>query len=101
MLKWGWCRTAVAAVVLACLAVSPGTAQPAHRVKDIRTELEDPDFGPSPAKLGGLRAVGSHLFFDGGSEGSDLWVSDGTPAGTDALRSVCFGSCLGPQYLAG
>ena len=41
--------------------------------------------GDSPARL---VATPSHLFFTSGSDGKDLWATDGTPAGTRRLADL-------------
>ncbi|QCS48013.1 hypothetical protein FEK30_00335 (plasmid) [Picosynechococcus sp. PCC 11901] len=62
-------------------------------VKDIR-------FGSSPIR--GLTAVGDRLFFavHDGVNGDELWVSDGTEAGTQLVKDINPGSdWSSPQYL--
>jgi ELWxxDGT repeat protein len=52
--------------------------------------------GPDPVRQ--LTAAGGKLFFvaDGGSVGSQVWVSDGTAAGTKAVSAIPAGTFLSP-----
>jgi ELWxxDGT repeat protein len=71
------------------LWVSDGTAAGTHMVADINTQPIDAnqDSGSSPANL---TAVGDKLFFsaDDGLNGNELWVSDGTAAGTHLVEDL-------------
>jgi ELWxxDGT repeat protein len=69
-------------------------AQPASLVRDINTTADGFDPGGA-GSFGNLRVAGNHLFFVGNGEGSggEIWVSDGTPTGTDILRDLCPGEC--------
>jgi ELWxxDGT repeat protein len=72
----------VSAVLIAALAAAPLTAQTASLVKDINTESDT-----AGSFFERLTAVGPHLFFTatGPVAGKELWVSDGTAAGTFRL----------------
>jgi len=77
-------------VFLCCAAAAPLAAQTASLVKDINTES-----GPAGSLFERLTAVGGNLFFTaaGPVAGQELWVSDGTAAGTRALLDPCPGTC--------
>jgi ELWxxDGT repeat protein len=70
------------------LWVSDGTPTGTHLVKDV-----NPGNAPSPtAEVGpyGLTAVGNTVYFaeDDGTHGTELWKTDGTPAGTVMVRDI-------------
>jgi ELWxxDGT repeat protein len=72
------------------LWVSDGTATGTHLVLNINTQPvsgESTDFGSFPFNL---TAVGNKLFFtaDDGIHGEELWVSDGTAAGTHLVEDL-------------
>ncbi|HEX6864641.1 MAG TPA: hypothetical protein VF414_17555, partial [Thermoanaerobaculia bacterium] len=81
---------------LACLllASAPAVGQSAFLVRDINTTRYLT--GPYGGVFRDLHAAGDKLFFlgpvNGGGEG-EVWVSDGTALGTEALRDVCPGVC--------
>jgi ELWxxDGT repeat protein len=78
------------------LWVSDGTAPGTHRVKDI---LPGPGSGVNPVYERGFQTdtpfavVGRRIFFaaDDGVAGGELWVSDGTEAGTHFVADVFSG----------
>ena len=75
---------------LAGAAAAPLAAQTATLVKDINTRSDT-----AGSLFEHLTAVGGNLFFttSGQVTGEDLWVSDGTAAGTRDLLHPCPGSC--------
>ncbi|HSF43775.1 MAG TPA: ELWxxDGT repeat protein [Thermoanaerobaculia bacterium] len=77
-------------------------AQPASLLLDISPAGQAPE-GPR-GHISNLHVAGDRLYFssDGGGVGGELWVSDGTPAGTEVLRDLCPGSCSSdPQFVSG
>lgn len=90
----------ISIAVSAVFALSPVVAQsPALLVKDI---------APRAARAGLVRleevpvVIGGRAFFaaDDGFLGSELWATDGTPAGTRRVADLCPGRCAGePQAL--
>ena len=96
----GW-REGVAALAAALLASAPAVA-----------ELSQPvplaDIGSNPTTVqplyewsGAIQFVplAGATFFDAweGARGNELWRSDGTPAGTFAVRDLCPGACNGRE----
>lgn len=73
-----------------------GTAAGTTLVKKINAAaLADNDYGSPPSSGGsgrpwGLTAVGSRLYFvaDDGTHGDEVWVSDGTAAGTVMVKDI-------------
>jgi ELWxxDGT repeat protein len=63
------------------------TTAPAFRVKDIFTA---PHVRPSNGRADTLTIAGTNLFFVGRTErsGTELWVSDGTTAGTHLVKDI-------------
>ncbi|MES1244646.1 MAG: ELWxxDGT repeat protein [Acidobacteriota bacterium] len=84
-------------------ALAPAlVAQPAMRLLDINTAPLDP--GPGSSGFTSLRRAGDRLWFLGYRAdlgGSEVWVSDGTPTGTQPLRTLCAGSCGNNPSLLG
>jgi ELWxxDGT repeat protein len=65
---------------------SDGTADGTHLIKDI-----SPGAGPSASSNPRrLTVVGSRIFFaaDDGTSGSELWMTDGTTAGTQLVKDI-------------
>ncbi len=78
-----------------------GTTAGTVLVKDINSESH-PDGGTSSSSPSELTAVGSTLYFsaDDGSNGTELWKSDGTSSGTVMVKNIRSGSGSGnPQRL--
>jgi trimeric autotransporter adhesin len=76
------------------LASAPAVAQSAFLVRDINTTRYGSP-GPDTGPLRDLHAAGDKLFFVGpvSGGGEEVWVSDGTAQGTEALRDICPGVC--------
>ncbi len=77
-------------------------AQPATRLLDINTAPLGQ--GPGSSGFTSLRKAGDRLYFLGYRQdlgGTEVWVSDGTPTGTQPLRTLCAGSCGNNPYLLG
>ncbi len=78
--------------VIALLAAMPAAAQPSL------TAYPQQFVGSNPAQGGGLGEAVSfagRTFFtsDSREEGKELWVTDGTPAGTSLFADLCRGTC--------
>lgn len=74
--------------------------QPASLVLDINSTGRGP--GSEDRIFYDLRKAGDRLYFGGGgSTGQELWVSDGTSAGTEVVRDLCPGSCFTAPKLLG
>ncbi|HEV7517183.1 MAG TPA: ELWxxDGT repeat protein [Thermoanaerobaculia bacterium] len=89
------------ALLLLITGIAPAAlAQPAHRVADVNTSADD---GSAVFPWGnGVVTLGSIVFFaaSDGVDGTELWRSDGTAAGTRRVKDVCPGSCpSGPLFL--
>jgi ELWxxDGT repeat protein len=79
--------------ILGLLAVLPARGQaPAYLVKDINPDTPAPRVEETGAESEG---VGSLFYFvaDDGTHGTEIWRTDGTPAGTFLLKDVCPGAC--------
>src|SRR4051794_14763339 len=80
--------------LLVLLTAGIAQAQPAFQVKDINTNTAQ---SPSVIDIGRkIAALGNGFLFavdDAGAYGTELWRSDGTPAGTTLLKDICPGSC--------
>jgi ELWxxDGT repeat protein len=84
-------RRLVLLPLLASLWTPPGAAQPQpYLVKDINPLLVDQSSQPSRFVRFGRYAIFSATTL---LEGSELWSSDGTPAGTFLLADACPGEC--------
>lgn len=74
---------------------SDGTAAGTVRVKDIKTTDPFPSWGPPDlsSRPADLVALGSTLFFvaDNGTEGRELWKSDGSEVGTTMVKDLRLG----------
>jgi ELWxxDGT repeat protein len=77
--------------LLGLLVPLAAQAQPAFLVKDIRTGTLPAEWssGTEFVELGGF----AYFRGDDRIHGSELWRSDGTPAGTTPVRDVCPGVC--------
>ncbi|HWN41931.1 MAG TPA: ELWxxDGT repeat protein [Thermoanaerobaculia bacterium] len=75
-------------------------ARPASLLADINTTEVPPSSG-SVRIEGGLLPLGSRILFAASepSSGSELWVSDGTDAGTMLLRDLCPNCSSNPRLL--
>ncbi len=75
-----------AAVTLGMALAVPAFAGEPYLVKDINP-------GPAIGQPLGLTAVGNRVFFfaDDGIHGRELWLSDGTEAGTHLFRDINVG----------
>lgn len=75
--------------------------QSASLLLDINPAGDGPEFARE--YLSDLHAAGDRLYFasDGSGVGSEIWVSDGTPAGTEVLRDLCPGGCGSNPHLFG
>ncbi len=89
--------------ILLCLALflpALAAAQPASLVADLRTISLVPS--PDTGGVRHLQKAGDRLYFGGGgSTGDELWVSDGTSAGTEVVRDLCPGPCSTAPELLG
>ncbi len=88
------------AALLALLIGLPALAQPAHRVVDLNTTLQD--FTSPIFTLQPLAVLGTTVFFleNDGIHGTELWKTDGTAAGTVLVKDICPGDCASfPQQL--
>ncbi len=82
------------AVLLGSLAApSMLAAQAASLVRDIETT--EAAVRLLPARPQSLLAAGGKVFFSASqaSTGRELWVTDGTPLGTELLADICHGGC--------
>jgi ELWxxDGT repeat protein len=62
-----------------------------YMVKDITP-------GAAGSEINAFRALNGKLVFEaGGSNGYELWVSDGTESGTHIIKDICPGACSGFQ----
>jgi ELWxxDGT repeat protein len=84
-----------AAATFLCLLVSlalPSATPAAELIADLQ-----PDEGPgvSLMEISDLLSLGDRALFvpEEPSSGSELWITDGTSAGTELLRDLCSGSC--------
>ena len=95
-------RPLPATLLCLLLASAPALGQSAHLVRDINTTAYDFSV-PDTGTFRDLRAAGDKLFFVGpvNGGGEDVWVSDGTTLGTEALRDICPGACEDHQNLVG
>lgn len=77
---------------------SAGTAATTWMVANLRADPKGAPAGSLPTEL---RAIGSTLFFhaDDGIHGRELWVSDGTGAGTHRIATTASPSYTNPSYL--
>ncbi|NJL27011.1 MAG: hypothetical protein HC897_03570 [Thermoanaerobaculia bacterium] len=77
-------------LVVCVLLAGPAAAEPVRLFADLRTEASDV-FDPLPS----FTAMGELAFFTAsdGHHGEELWVSDGTPAGTRRITDICPGAC--------
>ncbi len=94
----------VCAGVLLLFLPALAAGQPASLLRDINSDIDDRDFPPFLGDINSLRAAGDRLYFvaSGGGTGSEVWVSDGTPRGTEVLRDVCPGGCgSAPELIGG
>jgi ELWxxDGT repeat protein len=83
---------------LGLLAALAAQAQPAHLVRDINPAV--PQHQSSIDRE--MVALGNAFFMtaDDGVYGTEVWKSDGTPAGTRILKDICPGSCpSNPSFL--
>src|SRR5436853_90215 len=80
-----WWRCAVLLVIWSAAA---GWAQPAVRVTDLNTTLED--IGSPFFTVQGFIQLGTNVLFvqDDGIHGMELWKTDGTPAGTQLVADL-------------
>ncbi len=86
------------ALVLPALAAG----QAASLLVDLNTTTYYDEPGRN-AGIGDLKAAGDKLFFvaNGDRAGGEMWVSDGSSAGTEILRDLCPGPCDGEVSLLG
>jgi len=77
---------------LAGLGAVAAVARPAARVADLNTTVPQPAFSNDDQEFAPL---GDALFFviDDGIDGSEIWRTDGTAAGTRLVKDVCPGAC--------
>jgi len=90
---------AVVTLMLLLLSGAAAEAQPAFLVEDLNTtrtggiivEFDGRQFFPDSDFV----AAGGSAYFTAtdGIHGSELWASDGTPAGTRLVADICPGSC--------
>jgi len=81
------------ALLLPLLALPRGLAgQAAHLARDIETAVQR---SASPSDPANLFTAGSKVLFtaEAGSSPTQLWASDGTPAGTEQLTGACPEGC--------
>ncbi|MFL6258151.1 MAG: ELWxxDGT repeat protein [Thermoanaerobaculia bacterium] len=86
--------------IIGLLAVLPARGQaPAFLVRDINPDTPSPRVEETAAESEG---VGSLFYFvaNDGTHGTEIWRTDGTPAGTFLLKDICSGACTsGPRAL--
>jgi ELWxxDGT repeat protein len=77
----------------------PAWSQTASLTRDINILADDP-LSSYPS---GMLAAGGKLFFSAAEDGSgsEPWVSDGTPAGTQMLGDLCPGTCSSSPIFLG
>src|SRR5262245_35822573 len=88
-------------VLLALLLAAPAEAQLARLVRDINTKTSNA--GSLPGNLITLNGI-AYFSADDGANGSELWRSDGTGAGTWLIKDIRPGSTAsnpGPFATAG
>src|SRR5262245_47983835 len=80
-------RLVLLGMVLVCAPVSL-SSQPAHLVKDMVTLP-----GAASANPGNFTRVGATIFFTASdsANGTELWKTDGTAAGTMLVRDILLG----------
>ncbi|HYX24859.1 MAG TPA: ELWxxDGT repeat protein [Thermoanaerobaculia bacterium] len=86
-------RLARLLVNLGLLAALPARGQaPAYLVRDINPDTPAPRVEETGAESEG---VGSLFYYaaDDGTHGTEIWRTDGTPAGTFLLKDICPGAC--------
>jgi ELWxxDGT repeat protein len=79
--------------IIVLLAALPARGQaPAYLVKDINPDQPAPRVEETGAESEG---VGSLFYYvaDDGTRGTEIWRTDGTPAGTFLLKDICPGAC--------
>ena len=94
--SWRLVGVASLALLAVVTTVAPARADRVEQVKDIDPSVTAASSGPIAfVDLGGVA-----VFSATDSRGRELWVTDGTEAGTRILRDLCPGSCDGaPQSL--
>jgi ELWxxDGT repeat protein len=75
------------------LAVLPARGQaPAYLVKDINPSQPAPRVEETAAESEGVGSLFYYVASDG-THGTEIWRTDGTPAGTFLLKDICPGAC--------
>src|SRR5215204_2346001 len=88
---------------LAANAANAADGQTATLLRDINTTNDDGPSGGFGSAPEHFAVLGERAIFRGGDEstGEELWVTDGTSAGTRILEDICPGTCSSGPYPLG
>src|SRR5262249_31713760 len=87
------CRILLPIMILSLLAGLPARGQaPAYLVKDINPDTPLPRVEETWAESEGVGSLFYYAASDG-THGTEVWRTDGTPAGTFMLKDICPGAC--------
>ncbi len=86
-------RRVCSLAILGLLAGLPSLGQaPAYLVKDINPDTPAPRVEETAAESEGVGSLFYYAASDG-THGTEIWRTDGTPAGTFLLKDICPGAC--------